>query len=149
MSEQDMEHEKYSQKRIEAIKRFCLHVCVAMLRSPLSPTLFASNCMPARYCLTKGGKFWKYDRYEHDLALYLVSVGDKVDNFLECDDEMEVSMSLEATPEMASLFASAPNMSLADGPLHEPQAPALPPRKDPKRKRADVDKAKKALGCKF
>jgi hypothetical protein len=105
--------------------------------------------MPARYCLTKGGKFWKYDRYEHDLALYLVSVGDKVDNFLECDDEMEVSMSLEATPEMASLFASAPNMSLADGPLHEPQAPALPPRKDPKRKRAEVDKAKKALGCKF
>jgi hypothetical protein len=105
--------------------------------------------MPARYCLTKGGKFWKYDRYEHDLALYLVSVGDKVDNFLECDDEMAVSMSLEATPEMASLFASAPNMSLADGPLHEPQALALPPRKDPKRKRADVDKAKKALGCKF
>ena len=99
--------------------------------------------------MTKGGKFWKFDRYERDLTLYLVSVGDTVDNFLQYEDEMEASLSLEATPEMASLFASAPNMSLADGPLHEPQALPLPPRKDPKRKRADVDKAKKALGCKF
>ena len=145
-----MEHEKYSQKRIEAIKRFCLHVCGTMLRSPpCSPQLFASHCMPARYCLTKGGKFWKFDRYERDLTLYLVSVGDTVDNFLQYEDEMEASLSLEATPEMASLFTSAPNMSLSEGPLQEPQAPALPPRGAPKRKRAEVDKIKQALGCKF
>ena len=106
--------------------------------------------MPARYCLTRGGKFWKYDRYARDLVVYLVSSEDKVDNFLQYEDEMEASLSLEATPEMASLLASAPNMSLAEGPLQEPQAPALPPRKDPKRKRAEVDKIKQALiSCKF
>ena len=105
--------------------------------------------MPARYCLTRGGKFWKYDRYERDLILYLVSVSDKVDNFLECEDEMEASMLLEATSELASLMSSAPSMSLSDGPMHEPQPAGPAPRKDPKRKRADVDKTKKALGFKF
>jgi hypothetical protein len=103
--------------------------------------------MPARYCLTKGGKYWKFDRYDQDLPLYLVSVEDKVDEVLQCKDEIAASMSLEATPEMAILMSSAPSMSLADeGPVHEP-APALPPRNDTKRKR-EVDKIKKALGCK-
>ena len=97
--------------------------------------------------MTRGGKYWKYDRYEEDLQLYLVSVEDKVNDFLQCEDEIAASMSLEATPEMASLMTSAPSMSLAEGPVHEPVAPALPPRRDTKGKR-EVDKIKKALGCK-
>ena len=77
----------------------------------------------------------------------MVSVEDQVDDFLQCEDEIVASMSLEATPEMASLMTSAPSMSLAEGPVHEPVAPALPPRKVTKRKR-EVDKIKQALGCK-
>ena len=146
-----MELEGYTKKRREAIKRRCLHVCVTMLRSPSQLTnTFASNCMPARYCLTKGGKYWKYDRYERDLVLYLVSVEDKIVNFLSYEDEVEAQMSLEATPEMASLMASAPIMSLDDGPLQEPRAEDVEKaKKEPKRKREEVEKVKKALCCKF
>ena len=56
-----------------------------------------------RYCLTRGGKWWKYDRYEKDLILYLVSLEDEdaLDRLEE--DTFEANMSIQ--PDEASLSA--------------------------------------------
>ena len=65
-------------------------------------TLFA-RVLRCRYCLTRGGKWWKYDRYEKDLILYLVSLEDEVALDRLEEDTFEASLAIQ--PDEASLSA--------------------------------------------
>ena len=85
-----------------------------------------------RYCLSRGGEFWKQETNKKDSTLYLVNVKSTVSNRLDTTDEVSVAVDLEASPELAQLMAGARSMSLQDGDL---PAPALGNPKPPKRAR--------------
>ena len=131
LSEIDMTNLGYTEKRISSIRKRRSQCVRCFVRR------FGGGCAcctsALRFCLSRGGKFWKQDLYEKDITLYLVNVKSTVSNRLDTTDEVSVAVDLAASPELAQLMAGARSMSLQDGDL---PAPALPPANARTAKRA-------------
>jgi hypothetical protein len=130
LSELDMTNLGYTEKRISSIRKRRSQCVRCFVRR------FGGGCAcctsALRFCLSRGGKFWKQDLYEKDITLYLVNVKSTVSNRLDTTDEVSVAVDLAASPELAQLMVGARSMSLQDGDL---PAPALGSAKPSKRVR--------------
>jgi hypothetical protein len=82
-----------------------------------------------RYCLTRGGKWWKYDRYEKDLILYLVSVEDEVALDRLEEDSFETRMNVRPDENSALIM----NAMMALPEEHDGQADKAPRGEDHKK----------------
>jgi hypothetical protein len=94
-----------------------------------------------RHCLTRGPNFWKRDRYERHVILYLVAVKEGVDTSKLTRDTFQVSGEFEVNGEMLQqLGAPATYMGDTSGQLKEladgdhdgqedEEAPKIPPDK--------------------
>ena len=91
-----------------------------------------------RYCMKQGGKYWKFDKYEKNLQIFLVTQEESVSDRHSTLDIVEASMQLCSNEDTIKMLSGTSSVAMQDDEETEDKAD-----KDKKDKKVKKDKRKR------